>query len=420
MFSERTTLQKLLLLKALSGGGQSLVERTALGNPLTFGTGVAKPLKSLFIPFTPQQTGSGDPSPENIRSILPWNGLTVFGGGKNLFNKETVILDKYLNSRGGLIDSPYGQAVTDYIPVVKGEKIIANSGTNSNYFFAFYESKNESTFVSGDNGSHFPFTVPDKAKYIRLTFDKKDIDTYQVEAGTVSTAYEPYHQITETDISFPSPVYGGTLDVVSGVLTVEWAIVDMGSLRWIANATSTTGIYRMSTSSLSDNIEIPSANSVPGKIVCSAYKTVSADSTYSKVSGIAIGRNKAVTVYDADYNTDGSVDDFITSVTGKMIAYKLETPQEITLTPEQITAIKGNNTVWSDADGSLTAVYLVSSKYADEHPVGGLGSGLGSGLLGSGTEDNPEDPADDPADDPIEDPEEEIPDNTEEGSEPDD
>ena len=40
------------------------------------------------------------------------------------------------------------------------------------------------------------------------------------------------------------------------------------------------------------------------------------------------------------------------------IAYILATPQEITLTPEQITDLKGENTIWSDADGSMTAVYL--------------------------------------------------------------
>ena len=40
------------------------------------------------------------------------------------------------------------------------------------------------------------------------------------------------------------------------------------------------------------------------------------------------------------------------------IAYQLATPVEIQLTPTQLTALLGNNTIWSDADGSMTAVYL--------------------------------------------------------------
>ena len=76
---------------------------------------------------------------------------------------------------------------------------------------------------------------------------------------------------------------------------------------------------------------------------------------------------------------------------------------------EQISAIKGNNTVWSDGNGSLEVTYLVSSKYAEDHPVGGLGSGFGSGLLGSGTGDSPDEPTepDEPIEEPVEDGQEE-------------
>lgn len=66
----------------------------------------------------------------------------------------------------------------------------------------------------------------------------------------------------------------------------------------------------------------------------------------------------------------------------------------------EITALIGNNTIWSDADGSMTCVYLVSSKYAEEHPVGGLSSGLGSGLLGS--DPDPDEPIEDQGDNPEE------------------
>lgn len=397
--------EELLLMCAASGG--KTVEDTATGNPLTFTTDIAKPLKSLLIPVTPKQEGTGDPSPQNIRSILPWNGLTVFGGGKNLLSLDrtegtlsgdastTQRIFEYNKFYKGLAHSNYvnTKKITDFsidtqnqtvsvtsdgvygvafpIPCIPGEKISFSMkvADDESTLFRYNFYAKDGTYIS--NASVSPtnrivqrtFTVPEGAFTVCFIFispngESRTFSEIMLNVGESFASYETPRPITDIDIVFPSPVYGGTLDVVTGVLTVEWEIVDMGSLRWVANATGTTGIYRMSTSSLSDNIEIPSANSVPGKIVCSAYKTISADNTYSKVGGIAIGRNKAVTVYDADYNTDGSVDDFITSVTGKMIAYKLETPQEIQLTPTQITALVGDNTIWSDADGSMTAVYL--------------------------------------------------------------
>ena len=47
-----------------------------------------------------------------------------------------------------------------------------------------------------------------------------------------------------------------------------------------------------------------------------------------------------------------------TNGTPVMVCAKLATPVEIQLTPTQITALVGNNTIWSDANGQLTAVFL--------------------------------------------------------------
>lgn len=86
-FKDRTPLQRLLWLGGMAkAAGGKTVEETASGNPLTFITDVSKPLKSLLIPFTPQQEGTGDPSPENIRPIVAWNGLKVNHSEENLID----------------------------------------------------------------------------------------------------------------------------------------------------------------------------------------------------------------------------------------------------------------------------------------------------------------------------------------------
>ena len=61
--------------------GGNLVEYSVTGNPATFTTDVARELTAFTIPFTPIQSGSGDPSPDNVRPITGITGLTVYHSG---------------------------------------------------------------------------------------------------------------------------------------------------------------------------------------------------------------------------------------------------------------------------------------------------------------------------------------------------
>jgi hypothetical protein len=397
----KTPLGKLLLLQTLIGGGSPAVERIALGNPLTFVTDLARPLKSLLIPFTPIQQGTGDPSPQNIRPILPWNGLTVFGGGKNLFDASAVIRrDNWLIDDNGN-EQPTSQSgyTQNRTAVKEGAKytitgtIVKGSETCRLYFY------NGSTFVSrtspiNANGFPYTFTVPVGCdgvaiQYNLITFDPS---TIQIEAGQTATAYEEYHPITETDIVFPSPVYGGTLDVVSGVLTVEYGIytftgneqfdratnqaVDFYFFRWAYDWQGFDFDWNVGDQNVSlENYPVENNTAYWYSFGMKGNKRAGTVDSY-----------QGIVIRDDDFT---NANDFVQSLAGKKMAYKLATPQEIQLTPAQITALIGNNTIWSDADGSMTCVYLVSSKYADEHPVGGLGFGFG---FGSGTPDEPDDP----------------------------
>lgn len=58
-----------LLGQALSSGE---VEKTATGNPVSIVTNKAQNAISTILSYSPKQTGSGDPSPQNIRPIEGW------------------------------------------------------------------------------------------------------------------------------------------------------------------------------------------------------------------------------------------------------------------------------------------------------------------------------------------------------------
>lgn len=349
-----STLKKLMFMKTAAGGGAA-VEATATGNPLTFQTDLVRPLKSLLIPFTPVQSGTGDPSPQNIRSILPWNGLTVFGGGKNLFK----LVESEMVSVGWnrFFPNPINKAGTYTISCQhpfggtgnQGARVVLTNDDDS----SAQEIKllTAWTFGQSSAGSKATFTLTEEeaqCEYIWFQcagastgFDQFENAELQIEAGQTATAYEPFEPITETSISFPSPVYGGTLDVVSGALTVEWALF---TAKW-KNGTDAGDLGNNVRKKFIMPVSFVNASSIP-----SAYCDTAKWRWDFESDNIHFYSNGNASYVFLPEETDGE--------TEINIVGKLATPQEITLTPEQITALKGNNTIWSDADGSMTATYL--------------------------------------------------------------
>ena len=422
MFLEKKGLKKLLLLQALIGGGSPAVERIALGNPLTFQTDLARPLKSLLIPFTPIQQGTGDPSPSNIRSILPWNGLTVFGGGKNLLDEAQLAEESgityengyYTGTRfafhtafsGGLPILPKFKENTRYTLSATGYNSEATSNTQfvitytdgTQGILRFTEAEPTRKTITTTNGktvANIAISYGDKSSII---FYVKDI---QLEEGTTETDYVPC-SVTDTDIVFPSPVYGGEHEAVSGKLMANWIPFVFDGQTYL-----NSGVYDTTRGLIGAQInELPYTSQ---DVWVDAYsdklkRRTSANEEYSfviagngkKYCQIFCGKvsdHPEVTTKD---EAKAFVSNWLQNNTVTLV-YSIPTPQEQTLTSHQITALIGNNTIWSDADGSMTCIYLVSSKYADEHPVGGLGFGFGNG-----TPDEPDDPENpDESEEPI-------------------
>lgn len=408
MLDRFTGYKRLLALAALNGGGASIIERTATGNPLTFLTDLAKPLKSLVANFLPVQA-SGTPSPDNILPITGWTGVNVSHGGKNLFkttaqSKTASDVTFTVNSDGTVTVSgiPSG-----YVDLTLGECAIPNKGkivlsglesaskirwsmirlidSNDNVLVDFYGSATVRPFVI--DLSNYP-----TATKMRIGIKREDNNVEvsgtvkpMIEIGETASEYEAYKPITEHEVTFDSPVYGGTLDVVSGVLTVEWAGF---SAKW------------------KDGINADNRGTVTRKTFTLSFTAVSPTSSAQGYCNVA-GWKWNFESDDTHFYTNGTnayvfLPNDTDGETNIQIVGKLATPQEIQLTPAQITALVGDNTIWSDADGSMTAVYLLTESFGDDHPIsGGLGSGLLGGGFGSGSgePDEPVEPDDDTGDD---------------------
>ena len=56
------------------------------------------PVRSLKVRISPAQSGTGDPTPDNLRPINGRTGASVFRAGRNMFDEATAVLyDRFIN-----------------------------------------------------------------------------------------------------------------------------------------------------------------------------------------------------------------------------------------------------------------------------------------------------------------------------------
>ena len=180
------------------------------------------------------------------------------------------------------------------------------------------------------------------------------ISDLQLELGSTATTYEPYSGNTY-DISWQSEagtVYGGTVDVTTGNLTVNWAMVDLGAKNWYPSTAAGRTRFRTSIT----DIERISSPNVRSSLLCSNYPTKTANQTYQGTTGVSLQQNSA-DIYIYDPQTESmTTAEFKSAMSGVQLCYELATPQTYQLTPTEVTALLGDNTIWADT-GDVTVTY---------------------------------------------------------------
>ena len=291
-------LKKLIALKAATA--VPLTEYTITGNPVSFETNVAKPLTKMVIPFTPVQSGSGDPAPDNVRPITGWTGVTAYRTGVNVFDCEFETGSLDVNGQNKISDQNIRSK--NYISVVPGEKYkIVYNAVNNQANMKLYQYNKNKEYVSYGWQNKTSYTIPNDVYFLRFYMDPSySSGTDREIAFNYPNTDADYHAYSGTTIpvSFPAEVgtvYGGELDLLTGVLTVEWG-----------------------------NISSYDGETLPG-----------------------------LWISDRDVYSAGG-----TPATGAHVVYELATPVLYQLTPEQITTLIGTNTIWTDTNGTNEIKYL--------------------------------------------------------------
>ena len=312
-----------------------------------------KPLKSLKVSINPVQSGSGEPSPSNVRPISGWNAVNVTRCGKNLFDYSQRTDNKYLNVNTGAEVPNNAYYITPFIPVKAGQTVyIPDSGTSRRWFYN--TQKVATTYLN--NSSNQTFT-PQENGYIRVSVFKNipNATIYQIELGSTATAYEPYIG-TDYTIQLGDTYYGGKLNVTTGVLKATWAEVTIDENTNIVNGSSGMPFK----ASVIINGKPASSPSALSGTLCNQLKEVSQASTWG--TDYTFARTGATSdfyfKFDSTITTVEACKQYLTDNPLKVV-YELKESAYTTiqLTPTQVKSLLGNNNLWSDTGEITECVY---------------------------------------------------------------
>lgn len=275
--------------------------KTASGSVITVSDALSKAVASLIVDINAVQNLNGYDN--------PWPA----GGGKNKFNPSEAQNNKWVNSSTGAIENVNGYWVTGYIPVKAGD--VVRCPTKGSARNAWYNAdKSQAAYVSY-SGAGNGITAPADG-FIVLTVKGSDISLgsdFIMTLNNSDLTYAPYSNICPisgfdeikiyresaydptasarytVSLASAGTVYGGSLDVTTGVLTVTHGYI-------------------------------------------ASYSGESLPSSW---------------ISDRDKYEVGT-----TPTAGAEVVYELATPQTVQLSPTIVRMLAGNNALWADSGDS--------------------------------------------------------------------
>lgn len=143
-------------------------------------------------------------------------------------------------------------------------------------------------------------------------------------------------------------IFGGYVDLISGTLVVDKAMVDLGSLSWTYNTEYVIPFFYTALSNINgkpNNTNMMSSIYTPKQgfwNIAGSDMCVASSNTYLNIS-------------NSTY-TDATT--FKSAMNGVQLVYELATPQTYQLTPQQVNTLVGTNNVWSE-QGNIELSYHI-------------------------------------------------------------
>lgn len=408
-----STLKKLIWLVGSGVAGSSAVIKTVKGAIVHILDALAKPAISLVCEINPVQEGSGDPSPDNVRPITGFTGLNLNRTARNILPIGIVSGLTYNKSAGGEFAPPQATGnswtqgtdrisyitsstytncalITPLLPpgnyTYKATKLSAGTLRITAYALDKSFTVLEKDASSNLSDKQLTFSLPNGG-YIAFYLDNgntaSQILELQIQVEPGSTAHDYLSYIGETiPVSWQTEagtVYGGNINLTTGVLTVERWGVDASTLTWQTryteevNKTLSTalpkyykqrGIYLLA----EQYAERPSTNlagvSNPDQKDIGLYP-------YTATGGVSASTIYAVIPKD--------------TTPGGLITWNLYEPVTYQLDPVTVNLLLGENNLWHDANGNTELTYYADGTASTQEALGIL---LGGAYHNPGGDDD--------------------------------
>ena len=230
--------------------------------------------------------------------------------------------------------------VTPYFPAKINDNTIADGQTMKRYT------------VTSDAGK----TV-DHIELIQGTNYAVAYKDVMLEEASSASDFEPYngdsYSVTWEDEA--GTVYGGTVDVVSGLLTIDRKSVLLSAFNFNLSSPENYIFRAEYLQVIPDIISHDDGSSVAYGDICDSFSYKAWSPINASDNGkfsISVPSNNRIVFIDHRFS---SAADFQNAVQDVRLCYKIATPITIQLTPQQITALKGYNAMWSNG-GDITVI----------------------------------------------------------------
>lgn len=362
---EATAEAKEIALKAFA-------TPTASGQLITLTDGSdGIPAKKVTLNLSPHQSGSGDPSPENVRPISGYTAVKVTRAGKNILENglvdatvHGVTYTKTADGNGitvsGTVENQSdSRVIQQNLALPNGTYLLSGGTEHIRLRINRYDKDDTLINRITNTGGDTSFVVDDTVGRIYVgvnpypTGETVDGTVYPMIRPAVFSdgEYEPY-QGEDYTITIPTAagtVYGGSLEIDqdgSGVLTVDRAYL---STTWGAMGGATTvGTLTRKRTAITNAVQKASVSNIAPYVIAGFNLDV----------GIRWFNDTVNAFFYLPSDTADSQE--IT------FAYYLATPTTYTLAAEQVTTLLGDNTIFMDADGSIDLTYRADTqKYID-------------------------------------------------------
>ena len=358
-------------------------------------------IKSLVANIEPIQSGTGDPSPSNVRPISGRDGVNVYDDPKygGVINWNQLAPSNYSQSTNGVRALAQGTTITAGHKYFVSRKLSASQNVE-NAVFARVSGANKVCFTinrqdtqailtsaysgtsdgSGDTNEGNVWLYQYNGSSTVTVTDLNIIDLTQLfGAGNEPTTveefktlfpkdYYPYNAGEETVISAVNgdphrhylislgrTVYGGTLDAISGVLTVTHKIVTFTNGNgWEWNANRGIARHWLSDIHNADN----TVDQYKILVECDRLKPGSWAGSTSFTNydyGCSAYFGDSIAIYIRGLTTLDEYKAWVAENT-PTFRYLLATPQIYQLTPEQVETFVGVNNISADS-GEVKVVF---------------------------------------------------------------